>query len=80
MDAVHTDQSVWVSWVMSKEVWGEQELRPLSCRPRNTAGAVPNLPPHKGGLSAPTAPPLFPREHIRDQGLLSRRRPAWCRP
>ena len=57
MDVVHTDQRVWVSWVMSKEVRGKQWLRPLSCQPRNTVGAVPNLSPHKGGPSAPTAPP-----------------------
>lgn len=65
---------MWVGWVMVKETQGKgfRSLGPFPV----SSGTLPGqqsaqpLPTHRGGPSAPTSPPLFLKENVREQCLL----------
>lgn len=83
--AAHTDQRVWVGWVMVKEAQGTTSgvyIPFLSALEYSQGRDPPRLPPSQGWAFSSAALPLLLREHAEEcgeLGLLSWRCPV-CRP
>lgn len=76
VDVVHAAQRVWVGCVTSEEIQGKQELRPLSGQLWERCQGSAQPLSLQGCTLSSYGPSSFLREHFREEGLLSQRRPA----